>query len=286
MIVNKSKSIFNIYSSKLFSVCTIKTSSHLMAIKPAKKTYSKGEVFGKWFSFLAPCLGVALGTWQYQRKQWKRDLIQNIKTRTCKSPIPLPENLSELNDLEFGTFLLEGTYDHSKEIFVGPRSLVEASSTNSKAYESSGLLSTKNKSVGYHVITPFKLKDRDLTVLINRGYVEKSQKNACDRIKGQVEGLVSQVGILRKSERKPFMALKNDPVENSWYYKDVDEMASFVGCDSILLDANIESTIIGGPIGGQTRIELRDEHFSYMVTWYALAVWTFIIWFKRYYKFV
>lgn len=44
-------------------------------------------------------------------------------------------------------------------------------------------------------------------------------------------------------------------------------MSRIVGCDSILIDAVVESSITGGPIGGQTNISLRNEHMSYIITW-------------------
>lgn len=44
-------------------------------------------------------------------------------------------------------------------------------------------------------------------------------------------------------------------------------MSKIVGSDSILIDAVVESSIIGGPIGGQTNISLRNEHLSYIITW-------------------
>lgn len=44
-------------------------------------------------------------------------------------------------------------------------------------------------------------------------------------------------------------------------------MSKLVGSDSILIDAVVESSITGGPIGGQTNISLRNEHLSYIITW-------------------
>lgn len=44
-------------------------------------------------------------------------------------------------------------------------------------------------------------------------------------------------------------------------------MAESVGAEPICLDAVVSSTVHGGPIGGQTRISLRNEHLSYIITW-------------------
>ena len=44
-------------------------------------------------------------------------------------------------------------------------------------------------------------------------------------------------------------------------------MAEVAGTDPILIEAIADYTVTGGPIGGQTRVSLRDEHLSYLLTW-------------------
>lgn len=39
------------------------------------------------------------------------------------------------------------------------------------------------------------------------------------------------------------------------------------GTEAVFLDAKAETTVPDGPIGGQTRVTLRDEHLSYSLTW-------------------
>lgn len=61
-------------------------------------------------------------------------------------------------------------------------------------------------------------------------------------------------------------------------------MAQVTGADSIFLDATDECDVPGGPIGGQTRVTLRNEHFSYVVTWYSLSAATGFLWVKQFFK--
>lgn len=58
-------------------------------------------------------------------------------------------------------------------------------------------------------------------------------------------------------------------------------MCDVTGADPYFLDAKVESTISGGPIGGQTRVTLRNEHLSYIVTWFSLSGFTAFLWFKQ-----
>lgn len=49
--------------------------------------------------------------------------------------------------------------------------------------------------------------------------------------------------------------------------RDVQQMADVAGTEPVFLEASAETTVPGGPIGGQTRVSLRDEHLSYLLTW-------------------
>lgn len=35
----------------------------------------------------------------------------------------------------------------------------------------------------------------------------------------------------------------------------------------VFIDAVKEGSVAGGPVGGQTRILLRNDHLSYLITW-------------------
>lgn len=117
------------------------------------------------------------------------------------------------------------------------------------------------------------------------------------------------VGVVRLTEqRKPFVP-QNNVEANRWLYRDLEAMAKVTGAEEIFIDAvfgwvlflmltfqeyleqtlnmfyqwsqqmfwktfksiyfNSDSTIPGGPIGGQTRVTLRNEHMQYVITWFV-----------------
>lgn len=57
-------------------------------------------------------------------------------------------------------------------------------------------------------------------------------------------------------------------------------MCSLSGAQPVFLDASYESSVPGGPIGGQTHINLPNDHLSYTITWYCLSLATAIIWYR------
>ncbi|KAI3362177.1 hypothetical protein L3Q82_012497, partial [Scortum barcoo] len=222
----------------------------------------KGEdSFLKWFLLLIPATTFGLGTWQVKRRQWKLQLINELTRLTTAEPIPLPLDPHELNSLEYRRVKVRGVYDHSKELYILPRSPVDPE----KEAREAGTLSSSGET-GANVITPFYCTDLGITILVNRGYVPRQKIKPETRMKGQVEGEVEVVGVIRLTEiRKPFVP-NNDVGRNLWHYRDLEAMSSHTGAEPIFIDADFGSTIPGGPIGGQTRITLRNEHMQYIVT--------------------
>lgn len=227
------------------------------------------------FLLIVPISTFCLGTWQYQRRKWKLNLIAELEEKTMTPPVDLPQDLYELNDLEYQRVKLTGTFDHSREVFLGPRPLMVGGDIDTQG---SGLISSGQS--GYLVVTPFKLADRDLEILVNRGWVARKYKNPASRLEGQVKGEVSLTAVVRKHEnRAPFMP---DTSKGSliFTFRDVTTMSEMLGTASVFLDA--VETFPGGPIGGQTRVTLRNEHLSYMFTWYSLSLATAFMWYHRF----
>ena len=49
------------------------------------------------------------------------------------------------------------------------------------------------------------------------------------------------------------------------FFRNLKEMAQYADTSEVFLDA-VES-VPGGPVGSQTRVNLRNEHMSYILTW-------------------
>ncbi|XP_053735990.1 surfeit locus protein 1 isoform X1 [Synchiropus splendidus] len=238
-----------------------------------------GDTFLKWFLLLIPATTFGLGTWQVKRRQWKLELINELTKLTTAEPIPLPLDPQELNGLEYRRVKVRGKYDHSKELYVLPRSPVDPE----KEAREAGRLSSSGET-GANVITPFHCSDLGITILVNRGYVPRQKIRPETRMKGQVEDEVNVVGVVRLTEvRKPFVP-NNDVERNRWHFRDLEAMASVTGAEPIFIDADFASTIPGGPIGGQTRVTLRNEHMQYIITWYGLCAATSYMWYAKFIK--
>ncbi|XP_049487157.1 surfeit locus protein 1 isoform X3 [Panthera uncia] len=243
----------------------------------APATKAEDDSFLQWFLLLIPVTAFGLGTWQVQRRKWKLKLIAELESRVMAEPIPLPADPMELKNLEYRPVKVRGHFDHSKELYMMPRTMVDPAREAREA----GRLSSSPES-GAYVITPFHCTELGITILVNRGFVPRKKVNPDTRQKGQIEGEVDLVGMVRLTEtRKPFVP-ENNPERNHWHYRDLEAMARLTGADPIFIDADFKSTVPGGPIGGQTRVTLRNEHMQYIITWYGLCAATSYLWFKKF----
>ncbi|XP_056601926.1 surfeit locus protein 1 [Triplophysa dalaica] len=239
----------------------------------------KDDTLLKWFLLLIPATTFCLGTWQLKRRKWKMELIHDLQRLTTSEPIALPSDPMDIKGLEYRRVKVHGRFDHSKELYVLPRSPVDPDREAREA----GRISSSGES-GANVITPFYCTDFGITILVNRGYVPKNKIKPETRMKGQVTEEVDVVGIVRLTEqRKPFVP-QNNMEANRWHYRDLEAMAKATGAEEILIDAVLESTIPGGPIGGQTRVTLRNEHMQYVITWFGLCAATSYMWYAKFIK--
>ncbi|KAM9207326.1 surfeit locus protein 1 [Dugong dugon] len=243
----------------------------------ASATKVEDDPLLQWLLLLIPVTAFGLGTWQVQRRKWKLKLIAELESRVMAEPIPLPADPLELNTLEYRPVRVRGRFDHSKELYVMPRTMVDPA----REAQEAGRISSSAES-GAYVITPLHCSELGTTILVNRGFVPRRKVNPETRQKGQIEEEVDLVGMVRLTEtRKPFVP-ENNPEKNQWHYRDLEAMARATGADPIFIDADFQSTVPGGPIGGQTRVTLRNEHLQYIITWYGLCAATSYLWLKKF----
>ncbi|KFM76201.1 Surfeit locus protein 1, partial [Stegodyphus mimosarum] len=247
----------------------------------SRNTSSKSHVIknigpGGFFLLSIPVTTFCLGTWQVKRRTWKLNLIEGVKKQREKEPVDLPDEIEKLSEMEYRRVRVRGKFDHSKELYLGPRQLIAAADV-----KSGGIFSSRSQS-GALVITPFYVPDKNITILVNRGWVPRNKMDPSKRKEGQVTGEIDLVGTVRLPEKRPQFSPKNQPNSVFFFYRDVPKMTEITGAAPIFLDADAETTVPGGPIGGQTRITFRNEHLSYIITWYSLCAATAYMWYRKY----
>jgi surfeit locus 1 family protein len=201
---------------------------------------------------------IGLGLWQLQRLEWKEGLIAKIEARTEAPPIGLEDAAAmaaQGEDPSYYRVRVGGRFDHAKERY---------------------LFALSEGRAGWHVIAPLKTEDGE-TVLIDRGFVPDNVKAPASRAKGEVEGVVAVTGIVRLPDRQGPFTPDNEPEANRWFWRDKDALArSMFPGESVrvapfFLEAEKGEAPGGWPEGGQTRLDLPNNHLQYAITWFLLA---------------
>lgn len=199
-------------------------------------------------SIIISLICFSLSIWQVKRLEWKKNLISNIEKAYNSDSININVLSGDLRNFKFKNVYLEGTFINEKSMFLGPR--------------------VNKDQVGYHLITPFLLKDGRY-ILTNRGWLKE-----IIRIREPNKEYLIK-GILKESDIKNIFTPKNNMEKNLWFYISTDEMSKFAGLrlvDNIFVDLigsnpNHKLTIINS-----STPKIVNNHLQYAITWAILGL--------------
>lgn len=202
---------------------------------------------------------IGLGSWQLERRAWKHALLDKVTTRMAAPPVALGARITDPQALDYRRVTAVGRFLHEKEIYLAAR--------------------THRGKPGVHVITPL-VRNGLAPVMINRGWVPQKRKDPGTRKQGQVAGLVTVTGIARMAAPKRLFTPDNNPATGFWMTYDTPAMAAALGIArplSMVVEADAGANPGGLPRGGVTRIDFRNDHLQYAITWFSLALVLIVI---------
>jgi surfeit locus 1 family protein len=223
---------------------------------------------------LVPCLValaaflvlVGLGTWQLQRKAWKEGLIGAMHERLAAAPVDLPSasQWSSLNveNAEFRRVKFHAQFAEGRGVYV---------------YVAGSALRDDIKEPGYFAFAPARLDD-GTTVVVNRGYIPM------DQTIGWPAGTVEVIGYLRWPESRPWFLSDTNSASDTWFVRDQRAMAAAKGWGEVApfyVDQESPVPASGLPRPAALKVNLRNDHLQYAVTWFGLAavlVGCFVAW--------
>lgn len=203
---------------------------------------------------LGVLLLLSLGTWQLFRLAEKNAINAFRAERAGAPAVPLPARIDDVAAWEFRRVTVTGTFLHDRELHLNARS--------------------QRGNAGYDIIAPLR-RDEGAPVLVNRGWVPYSRKDPATRAAGQVPGLTAVEGILRTEPRKGWLMPTNSAERNEWFWFDLAAMRQAAGVPDaapFYIEAGPAPNPGNFPVGGQTIVQLRNDHLQYALTWYALAI--------------
>ena len=215
---------------------------------------------------------IGLGTWQLDRKAWKEALLDTIERRLAASPAALPprERWTSLDPAadEFRRVSLRA------EFFSG---------SEARVYTVGSGLREDIKGPGYFAFAPARLADGSV-VVVNRGYVANAHPDASLSPIGLAVGAVDLVGAMRWPEAPGWFVTGHDVRADLWFTRDHLAMAAFYGWGPVApfyIDQEAPVPAGGVPRPSPLKVNLRNEHLQYALTWFGLAavlVVVFAVW--------
>lgn len=218
---------------------------------------------------------VGLGTWQFQRKVWKEDLIATLTQRFAAAPVDLPPpaqwtSLRQDKD-EFTRVKFRARYLSGQEAIV---------------WATGSGLRDDVKGPGIFVFTPAAISSGE-TVAINRGFVADQKPTGATKRPPATEGEVEVTGILRWPEPKGWeLTTAFDKGAQLWFVRDHLAMAKENGWPRVApfyIEREAQQPADGLPPPGPLKPNLPNNHLQYAVTWYGLAavlLGVFVFWLR------
>ncbi|MDE9451710.1 SURF1 family protein [Aliiroseovarius sp. Z3] len=192
-------------------------------------------------AILAVFLG--LGKWQLDRLKWKQGVLAEIDRRIAAAPVGLPAQPDPERD---------------KYLPVTVTGMMGANTLRV-------LVSSRDAGAGYRLISP--LHTAEGAVLVDRGFIR-----VADPMPPVPEGAITVVGNLHWPDDRNSATPENDLSTNTWFARDIDQMAEVLETRPILIIARqttpAEQGILPMPV---TSAGIPNDHLEYAVTWFLMA---------------
>ncbi|MFE0755159.1 SURF1 family protein [Inquilinus sp. NPDC058860] len=204
--------------------------------------------------FLIPALAlmIGLGVWQLERLAWKTDLIDRIERGLAAPPVPLPAGIGP--DFDYRHVTVTGRFD-----------AVHAFRLLARVHDGAA---------GIQVVVPLIRDDGGPAVMVNRGWVPLGTDGKPVAYDPPPEDTVTVEGVARRPLPQGWMQPDNSPGTNEWFWVDLPAMAVAAGQDRAapaVVEQAAGPAPARYPLGGQTQVDLPNDHLQYAITWFGFA---------------
>lgn len=192
---------------------------------------------------------VGLGTWQVYRLHWKEAILARIAVAEVAPAVPLTEEPAPYTKVSVtGRF----RYDLAAEFGAEVRDTVAG------------------PTMGFYQIVPLE-RDGAPTILVDRGWVPQKRELPLN----DPAGVVSVSGYVRPGETQSWFSASDDVATRQFYTLDPVAIGAAVGVPgpapfTLVAMGPAASGVYPSP--AQHLPRPPNNHLSYVITWYGLAV--------------
>lgn len=201
---------------------------------------------------------ISLGVWQIERLHWKLDLLARIHSGLSAPPVSLHDafpasDATHVDAADYRRVVAHGRFENDQEV---------------------RFFTTGKQGVPvYHIVTPFVLGEGGV-LLIDRGLVPVGPGGTEFYKPYGWEGTRNVVGVLRKPSAPNWFTPPVDRAKRVVHTRDPRTLAAAFGWKNVLpvfMEADATPNPGGWPKGGQTIVDLPNDHLQYAITWFGLA---------------
>jgi len=209
-------------------------------------------------------LFVALGIWQIDRAEQKREQARVLGERAQLPALELGDPITDPETLRFRKLRAQGTFEAEGQILI----------TNRR----------QAGRIGFHVITPLRIRGSDNRVLVNRGWIAASGDGSSVAVPIPA-GEVTVTGEAHLPA-SPALALHGNPEAakdwgRRWPYLTLELYTAATGI-------RIQPVVMlqdPGTAGGFVRVWSQempkaDMHTGYAIQWFAFALIALVLWLR------
>jgi surfeit locus 1 family protein len=217
---------------------------------------------------------LGLGTWQVKRLFWKQALLAQIERAESADPMPLAQ-------VEVRSAPSQSGATRSEPVSFTPSPFMKVSVTGTFLPDETALYGAEVRDIasgpamGAQLIEPMRQAGGDL-ILIDRGWVPLSRPGPLD----QPPGVATVSGYVRFGDTPGWFSATDDLAARHFFTLDPKAIGNAIGQPDIrpfvlvALAAGAEPGLIVDHWPDPARHLPRppNNHFSYAITWYGLAV--------------
>jgi len=203
-------------------------------------------------------LFIELGNWQLSRADEKNAQQEKLDMLSKQPIIMLPNTRVKLDDFQYREVEIRGEYLPSHTIYLDNK--------------------TFKGVAGYHVLTPIRLANSSLHVLINRGWVAAGFDRSVLPDVPLVQGEMIVTGVVVSPEQRMLQLTDQVIVGAVWNNLDVQRYQEITGLELqpilVLQQDQIEDGLVrqwDRPDSGSAK------NMGYAIQWFSLAATAFII---------
>lgn len=197
-----------------------------------------------------------LGWWQIQRYHFKKTLLSHFQERFRSEPKSFPISSKSLDDLQFQPIKTEGYYQNDKNILI-----------QNQFYQDQ---------IGYEVLTPLQIPGQNKLLLIDRGWIAKTNANKIPIIE-KISTLQHVTGYIKLTNEYQFILGKNilNPMVLPLVMQKIDfeQIAELTHKTFFPYIVRLSPKAQNGFIRDWIIATILPErHMAYAVQWFALAL--------------